>query len=75
MDQLTASMSYDYEYVGPYTRVVLTPVTERLHYSLVTAISLQQTLAVTGPANSGKFQTVKDYANVSPDSCNFTWLF
>ena len=46
-------------------RLVITPMTERVQFSLVAAITLRQTLAITGPANTGKFETVKDYANVS----------
>ena len=74
VSQLTAEMTYDYEYLGRYTRLVITPITERVQFSLVAAITLRQTLAITGPSNSGKFETIKDYANVSLISIKWLWV-
>ena len=65
MNQLTAKMSYDYEYLGPYNRLVVTPITDRVQLSIASAVALRQALAITGPPNAGKFETVKDYCNVS----------
>ena len=39
---------------------------ERVELSLVSAVALRQTLVITGPANCGKFETIKDYCNVRP---------
>ncbi|XP_063678499.1 dynein axonemal heavy chain 7-like [Bolinopsis microptera] len=69
VSQLTAEMTYDYEYLGRYSRLVITPITERVQFSLVAAVTLRQTLAITGPSNSGKFETVKDYANMLGRYC------
>lgn len=65
VSQLGATFSYDHEYLGPGPRLVATPLTDRCHMSLTTAMRQRQCGAVIGPNGVGKTETVKELANVS----------
>ncbi|XP_072179432.1 dynein heavy chain domain-containing protein 1-like [Diadema setosum] len=60
--QLGASFSYDHEYLGPAPCLVATPLTDRCHLGLTTAMRQRQCGTVIGPAGVGKSETIKDLA-------------
>ena len=65
VSQLGATFSYDQEYIGPTTRLVFTPLTERAYLNLTMAMHSFQAGTLTGPPGTGKTETVKDLAKVS----------
>ena len=65
VQQMDASFAYEYEYLGPTTRLAATPLTDRCHLSLTMAIRASQCGTVMGPSQVGKSETVKEYAKVS----------
>jgi dynein heavy chain len=60
--QLAAELPYGYEFVGPCTKLVQTPLTDRCWVSIAQALHLRLGAQIIGPAGSGKTETVKDYA-------------
>ena len=65
VQQLGNTFSYDYEYLGPMERLVLTPLTDRAFMSLTQALKNFHCGTLIGPAGTGKSETVKDLGKVS----------
>ena len=64
IQQLGNTFMYNYEYLGPGERLVLTPLTQRAFLSLTQAMKNFHCGTLIGPAGRGKSETIKDLAKV-----------
>ena len=65
LQQLGNTFMYNYEYLGPSQRLVLTPLTHRAFLSLTQAVKNFHCGTLIGPAGTGKSETIKDLAKVN----------
>jgi hypothetical protein len=64
-----ASLEYGYVYQGVPSRLVVTPLTERLYVTAAMAVRWKLVCAPQGPAGTGKTETIKDLSVATGRSC------
>ncbi|XP_077979356.1 dynein heavy chain domain-containing protein 1-like [Glandiceps talaboti] len=69
LQQLGSSFAYEYEYTGPTSRLVMTPLTDRCHLTLTLALQGYQCGTIQGPTGTGKSETIADLAKTMGRHC------
>ncbi|XP_067132954.1 dynein axonemal heavy chain 2-like [Centruroides vittatus] len=62
--QVNATFDYQYEYLGNYNQIVITPLTERCFITVTTALQMFQGTIVQGHKGTGKTETIKALAKL-----------
>eukprot|EP01022_Parablepharisma_sp_SALTPOND_P004470 TRINITY_DN120355_c3_g1_i1.p1 TRINITY_DN120355_c3_g1~~TRINITY_DN120355_c3_g1_i1.p1 ORF type:complete len:4253 (+),score=509.78 TRINITY_DN120355_c3_g1_i1:57-12761(+) len=66
---LSAKLEYGSEYIGPSSRLITTPLTDRVWVSIANAINSHMGVVLVGPKGIGKAETVKELAKTIAIHC------
>lgn len=64
IEHFSGSIDYGYEYFGLNGRLVVTPLTNKIHLAVTHALTMQMGCAISGPRTSGKTETIRDLAKI-----------
>lgn len=64
IEHCSGHIDYGYEYFGLNGRLVVTPLTNKIHLAVTHALKMQMGCAISGPTTSGKAETIKDLAKI-----------